>query len=185
MATDNGWLDNRGVMTERGRLCQLKKSGTVLIATQDNNLARVLLDAGEIISMMFGQKHGQEVIPLVRNITAGRVRFSESKTGGMRDSESLPPTEIILRQLGANVPAARLDSGRPIGASALKLIEEELVEFLGPMATLVWHENLDKIANPGKPENLARLIDTVAAEIGEPAKIQRFKQQVRDKLGLS
>ncbi len=185
MATDNGWLDNRAVMAELGRLCQQKKSGTVLIATQDNHLARVLLEAGEIISMVFGQKHGQEAIPLVSNITAGRIRFSDGKAGGMRDSESLPPTESILRLLGANVPAARPAGGTPIGAAALKLIEEELVEFLGPMANLVWQENLDKIANPGKPENLAKLIDAVAAEIGEPAKIKRFKQQVRNRLGLS
>jgi hypothetical protein len=184
MATDDSLLDNRGLMAEIGRLCQQKKTGTLLIATQDNNLARVLLDAGEIVSMVLGQKHGQDVIPLMRNITAGRIKFSEGKAVGMRDTNSLPPTETVLRQLGAYIPAALPAGGVPIGAYALKLVEDELVEFLGPMASLVWNENLDKFTNPGKPENLTKLIDAVAAEIGEPGKIQRFKQQVRAKLGL-
>ena len=184
MATDDSLLDNRALMAEIGRLCQQKKSGTLLIAAQDNSLARILLNSGEIVSMVLGQKHGPDVIPLIRSITAGRIKFSEGKAVGIRDSDSLPPTETVLRQLGAQQPAVRSASGVPIGASALKLIEDELVELLGPMASLVWNEHLEKFAEPGRPENLARLIDAVAAEIGDPGKIQRFKQQVRGKLGL-
>lgn len=184
MATEDSLLDNRSLMAELGRLCQQKKSGTVLIATQDNNLARVLLEAGEIISMVFGQKRGQDVIPLVRTITAGRIRFSDGKAGGTREIDSLPPTETVLRLLGAGAPVAPPANGAPIGASALKLVEDELVEFLGPMASLIWREHLDKAANPTQPETLARLIDAVAVEIGDPDKIQRFKGRVRSKLGL-
>ena len=184
MATDNSLLDNRGLMAEIGRLCQQKKSGTLLIATQDNSLARILLDTGEIVSMIQGQKHGVDAIPLIRSITAGRIKFSEGKAVGIRDSDSLPPTETVLRQLGAHQPTVRSAAGVPIGASALKLIEDELVELLGPMASLVWNEHLEKITEPSRPENLVRLIDAVALEIGDAGKIQRFKQQVRAKLGL-
>jgi len=104
MSEDNAPLNYGQLVDALQNLCQQKKSGTILVATHDNNLARILLDSGRIVSIVFGQKRDSDAIALIREITSCRVKFSESVVGS-HEGANLPATGTILRMLGGGASA--------------------------------------------------------------------------------
>lgn len=180
MSEDNSPLNHDQLVDTLQDLCQQKKSGTVLVATHDNNLARILLEDGRIVSIVFGQKRDNDAIPLVREITNCRVKFSENVVGS-HEGANLPATSTILRMLGgsANAPGG---AGTSAIGTPLDIIEHELIEILGPMASLIWGELLEKAGKPLTPDAISRLLQAAAAEISDPGKRQRFKEQVEKKI---
>jgi hypothetical protein len=185
---DESLLNYRQLLDELGQLCATQKTGTVMIATTDNALVRVLLDRGQIISLSVGSKSGADAVLLVRATKAGRLRFSPGTTAGAHETGALPPTGKLLAMLagGGATPA---DAGRKapaavaVDTAVLAQLEAALIEYLGPMGSLIWQEQLAAAGNPRDSAGLARAIDAAAAQIGDPAKTQRFKEQARKLIG--
>ena len=190
MSSETAVLKYKDLVDELRRLTIEKKTGTVLIATQDNQLARILIDNGEIIGLAYGLKHGLEAVPAISSISEGRVKFSESKVGS-HEAGQLPPTHELLQLLAPGKAAAPTRAKEQQRASlrpdqvpaALKIVENELVEFLGPMASIVWQEYLDKEGKPSRVDQLLHLVNALTKEIGDPAKVAQFKEQVTKKMG--
>lgn len=186
---DESLLNYRQLLDELGQLCATQKTGTVMIATTDNALVRVLLDRGQIISLSVGSKSGADAVLLVRAIKAGRLRFSPGTTAGAREAEGLPPTDKLLAMLAGGGAATPADAGRKAHAAAtvdtavLAQLEAALIEYLGPMGSLIWQEQLAAAGNPRDSSGLSRAIDAAAAQIGDTAKTQRFKEQARKLIG--
>lgn len=175
MATDDTLLNVKQLLQQLSQLCALGKTGTALIATPDNTLVRVIIEQGRIVSLGIGSRTGQDAIPLVRAVKAGRLRFSEGAAGAGRAPEALPPTDKLLQMLGGNGGAST--AGATVNNVVLTKIEEALIEHLGPMGSLIWREQLDTIPDANSPAGLARAIEAAAAQIGDTAKIMRFKEQ--------
>jgi hypothetical protein len=159
----------------------------LLITTPDNQLVRILLEGGEIVSLIFGAKQGMEVVPLIAGIKSARVRFSAGKAGSMARAAGLSSTVALLKMLAGNLAAApeakaSVRPGRAGAKNPLKVVEEELVEVLGPLGTLVLQENAAQAGDPTQPGVLRRLIDASASHIRDPEKARRFRQQVEARL---
>ena len=75
-------------------------------------------------------------------------------------------------EVGAPAPA-----GAAVSTALLTQIEDALIEHLGPMGSLIWREQLNAAADARTPAGLARAIEAAARQIGDPSKIQRFKEQ--------
>lgn len=194
MAADGATLSNlmsyAQVMDELRRACVEKRSGTLMLATADNQLARISLQDGEVVSINYRLKSGREAIPLLKEIKQARMKFSQGKAGGDAPAAGLPPTSEIMRMLNADkgaAPAAAATAPSSVSTDqvpkALKIIEAELVEVLGPLANIVWGEHLDKLGKPVLASKLRGLVDGLAKEIGDPTKIQAFKDKVWQKIG--
>ncbi len=182
-------LTYEGFMDELQRSCIEKRTGTLLIATKDNQLARIYLENGEITFLSYGLKNGAEAILPIKEITQARVKFSQKQIGG-HQSGKLPSTAEILHLLAGERRASTMTArSRPRSVTsdqvpgALKVIETELVEFLGPLAVIVWSEHLERIGRPTNPRQLQTLIDNLAKEIGDSSKVKRFRQQIWQKIG--
>lgn len=187
MAEQPTALSYAQVMDEVRRACVEKRTGTMMIATHDNQLARIVLQDGEIVSIAYGLKSGRDAIPLLKGIKEARVKFSQGKVGGELGTGNLPSTPDIMRLLGgdrrsADGPAARSLTVDQL-SKALPVIEAQLVEFLGPLANIVWNEHVDRVGKPVTASKVRALIDELAKEIGDPTKIQSFKEQVWQKIG--
>lgn len=186
-----------------------KKSGTIMLVTHGNQLVRILFDNGEIVALASGALHGMDAIPFIQQLDTCRAKISEKKVGAFRNVV-LPSTDELLqmfaRQPDSDTIETSIQPGSDAGrqsaernlksedefsieslssnqfAGAFKIIETELVEFIGPMARIVWAENLGKNGVPADIIALADLLNTVASEIGDPAKIKRFKEIVWQKI---
>jgi hypothetical protein len=193
------------LLSELSRLCAARRTGTMFIATTDNQSARIGLQQGDIISLVFRTQRGLEAIDRIRKITGGRFTFSDTVVDRVASAD-LPATSDLLSLLAGNrappvvsaapaPPAPPADAApRPLapaqapGAASPELvrvqavIEAELTEFVGPIAPLVCRSHISKAAAAGSPLDLPALVEAVAREIGDRAKEDRFKQQALARL---
>ncbi|HLQ27123.1 MAG TPA: hypothetical protein VK138_14760 [Acidiferrobacterales bacterium] len=168
-------LTYKQLIDQLRRFCGEHKTGTVLIATEDNQLVRVLLEKGNITFLAFGQKQGQDAVPLIREIKTGRIKFSEGHVGSS-GKQALPPTREVLQALAGT---------RATPAAALKIIENELIDVLGPMGSIICAEHLKKAGDLTQASALTDFINVVAREIKDATKTRRFKEEVLKKIGGS
>ena len=143
---------------------------------------------GNITFLSYGLKKGLDAVAPIKEIKKARVKISQGRVGGQQ-GDTLPPTAEILQLLTgeqmapvAAQPASSTLSGSQI-PNALKVVEAELVEFLGPVAQIVWAETLEKVGKPTNTRGISSLIETLAKEVRDPVKVQRFKSQVWEKIG--
>jgi hypothetical protein len=193
------------LLRELSRLCAARRTGTMFIATTDNQSARIGLQQGDIISLVFRTQRGLEAIDRIRKITAGRFTFSDTVVDRVASAD-LPTTSDLLSLLAGNrappvvsatpappapPPDAAPRPGAPAQAQAAAspelvrvqgVIEAELTEFVGPIAPLLCRGHISKAAAAGSPLDLPALVEAVAREIGDRAKEDRFKQQALSRL---
>lgn len=169
-------------------LCADGRTGSLFIVSDTNCFARIVIAGGNIIYLEYRLKKGAEAIPLFVEIKHGTLDFKDGKVISHKASP-LPPTSDLLGQLGGGAPvAASTPKAKPAAkgsatpADAFGLIEEELVDILGPMASLVWEEHLEQAGGPEADVDLGQLIDSVATEIDNPAKAAEFRSHVREML---
>ena len=67
-------------------------------------------------------------------------------------------------------------------AAAYRVIEQELIEVLGPMGTLVRSEHLERAGGPQASPDLSALLISLCTEIDSPKKSALFRQRVRARL---
>jgi len=192
------------LVKELGALCAANRTGTMFIATTDNQSARIGLRKGEIVSVVFRTRRGLEAADHLRKITGGRFSFSKTIVD-RESSDDLPPTSALLALLAgeasplppshppgpppsASRPAtpaapAATSAATPAALSrAQSTIEAELMEFVGPIASVLCREHIARAASAGPPFDWTALVDAIAREIGDGAKEERFKQQVLARL---
>jgi len=193
------------LLSELSRLCAARRTGTMFIATTDNQSARIGLQQGDIISLVFRTQRGLEAIDRIRKITAGRFTFSDTVVDRVASAD-LPTTSDLLSLLAgsgappvvsaapappAPPPDAAPRPGAPTQAQAAAspelvrvqtVIEAELTEFVGPIAPLLCRGHISKAAAAGSPLDLPALVEAVAREIGDRAKEDLFKQQALARL---
>jgi len=183
----------RQIVTELAALCRAQRTGTLFIATTDNQSARIGLREGEISSLVFRNQRGLEAIIQLRKIVAGRINFTDAVMDrGPRGD--LPMTVDLLAMLGTDdfppIVPTRPEPDPPPPASAADaqltraqaVIEAELTEYLGPMAVVICREHMARAAAASPPHDVRQIVEALAREIGDRAKEERFRQQVLSRL---
>src|SRR3989449_8638720 len=91
----------RQIVTELAGLCRARRTGTLFIATTDNQSARIGLREGEISSLAFRNQRGLEAIIQLRKIVAGRINFTDAVMDRGPPGD-LPMTLDLLALLGTD-----------------------------------------------------------------------------------
>ena len=187
-------------------LCSERRTGTLFVVTAANEAARFVLRQGEIVAVQCRARRGLDAIGHLRSVTSGRFNFTPD-VAGPPDAPALPPTQEVLAIFAQREPApgrlareaapARAAGPTPEVAPAReavpapsrthfewaqRVLEAELTEYLGPMASLVCREHLLRAGDLTEPDALARVVAAVAKEIGDPVKEARFKREALAKL---
>jgi hypothetical protein len=193
------------LIAELRDLCAGKRTGTLFIITIENHLAQIVLRDGEIVALSYRLTRGPDALAALKAFGAARYRF-QSESVQPADPR-LPSTAELLAALGGEsgpipAPAQRPPASEPTPMSAPRpvgirpptdagrsqdagetvgrlrpLIERELAEFLGPMAPLICDEHLAGRTGLG-PQEISKVVEAIAGEIGDPAKEAQFKQRV-------
>jgi hypothetical protein len=103
-------------------LCNMRKTGTMYISTDDNHAARFTLNNGEIVACGYSSKRSMEALELARSINAGKYSFVES-TLPAEANQDIPTTKQILDYLATlleptGIPATAPISNQGSGQSA-------------------------------------------------------------------
>jgi len=168
------------VKGELHKLCQEKRTGTLFIASVDNRLVQFGLDQGQIVFVSWQNKRGPEALLLLQeqNFKVSVTRFVEGQSPVNR--LELPPTDQILQQLEGGVgrlpatgdPASR----RTLSDKAKTVLEQELVEFIGPMAAIICEETWNSVGD------LEAALEVLSRELPDPGQVVRFRQNVLKRL---
>ena len=167
------------VKGELHKLCQEKRTGTLFIASVDNRLVQFGLDQGQIVFVSCQNKRGPEALLLLQeqNFKVSVTRFVEGQSPVNR--LELPPTDQILRQLegGLGRSSATVGSGpRGLSDKAKAVLEQELVEFIGPMAAIICEETWNSVGE------LEAALEVLSRELPDPGQVVRFRQNVLKRL---
>ena len=204
MSPESAPISLGGLVKELSGLCAGQRTGTMFIATTDNQSARIGLREGAIVSVVFRTRRGLEAADHLRKITGGRFSFSETIVDRVA-SDDLPSTSALLALLAGEASplppiqpaAAPLSAPRPAPppaapaapaavraalSRAQSTVEAELMEFVGPIASVLCREHFARAATAGPPFDWPAIVDAIAREIGDRAKEERFKQQVLARL---
>lgn len=183
MGDEPGLQPHDRLIDELHALCVAGRSGTMFIITGENHAAQFVLRNGEIVYLTYRLLRGLDALPSMRIFRAGRYRFQDEPVD--RTDPGLPPTPDLLALLSpehtgtVEPPQTEPTTGTAKAPDSLRLlIERELAEFLGPMASLICEEHLAQATDLDSPKSLARLVEAIANEIGNPTKEAHFKQQV-------
>lgn len=170
----------RFVADELYKLCEQKRTGTLLAVTVDNRLAQFSLRQGEIVWLSFQHKQGTEALNLLQR-QEGEISVSRFVDGQLPAARlDLPPTDLILEQLlGKSDPVSGLvdpRSVRMLSEQTKAVLQEELIEFIGPMAVIVCEE----VWSTAK--GLEAALDALGRELPDPGQAARFRQNVLKRL---
>jgi hypothetical protein len=170
-------------------LCAQGRSGTLFLVSDDNRMAQVRLDNGQIASLLCRNRRGLEALGILRDMQHARLRFDESfMAKGENDNLS---TQAIFDSLtGAAgdapaAPAAPIQAAVPAGSQAFKLtpdtkvvIQRVMTQYIGPMAEIICDDHFDAAGN------MHALVQLLADEISAPEQAARFRAEIARELGL-
>ena len=174
------------------QLCAQGRSGTVFLVSDDNRMAQVRLDKGQIASMLCRNRRGIEALGILRSMANARLRFDE--TFLVKDEHDNLSTQAIFDALGGGsggaeaAPSAATPPrpAAPASTPALALtpalkatIQRVMTEYIGPMAEIICDDHFDAAGN------LPALVQLLADEISAPAQAAKFRADIARELGLS
>ena len=184
MGSADSFLGYRELLGEVRRLCGQRQTGSIFITTSDNYSVRFALQNGTIIAVGFRNQTGMEAIASVQRISKGRLQFSDGLPP-QQPQAGLPSTPELLALLergetdASNGDAAKAGHVSEVPPRNRAVIEAELVEYLGPIARVVFAEHI------ATAKSLNDLIESLAREFSDPDKSTRFKERVRERLAAS
>jgi hypothetical protein len=178
------------------QLCAQGRSGTLFLVSDDNRMAQVRLDNGQIASLLCRNRRGLEALGILRNMQHARLRFDESFM--VKDENDNLSTQAIFDSLFSSAggaadapsgaaPAAPSKSAAaaPARSSALQLtpqvkatIERVMTQYIGPMAEIICDDHFDAAGN------MQALVHLLADEISAPEQAAKFRADIARELGL-
>ena len=168
------------------QLCQRKRTGTLLIMSDNRLQGQISVENGEIVFLFSHGKRGMNALQLLLNVKTGTFNFSE---GAVSIKMELPATTDILEYLDTLRHHASADSGtspsvddpqsaRPLSVPAKTILEQTLKEFIGPIASLVCADHFRSVAT------LSAVIEALADEIPTTAAAAQFRELAYQRLNL-
>lgn len=165
-------------------LCENRRTGVFYIATTNSLLAQFGLSDGEITFLSFQNKQGLEALEAFDlalrqpEVGIGSTRFA-ANVHVPSPKEASPLTGYILEQLGGGPerPSQRGDPKSVRITEATRLIvEQELVELIGPMGAILCDEVWDSLGG------LDLILEALERELSDPEQARRFRQNVLKRL---
>jgi hypothetical protein len=171
--------------------CRDKKTGVFFITTDCNRSAYLTLKQGNIESVNYMNKRGADALERLRSVKGGTCKFSPGTENALFRPQSLPGTEEILTDLTEPMSSDEATYNEKVYSQTTpseithnpKLTSvpqrydydliDLLVEFIGPMASVVYDEVRENTTN------VKILIKKLAAEIPDDYQQSEFMERAR------
>jgi hypothetical protein len=166
----DGFRGYDDLIVELRRLCAERRTGTLFIATADNEGGQLGLRDGIVVMARFRRKTGMEAAYGIRKIA--RARFTFTRDFVESPDASLSSTAVLSVLTDAEPPRALADSHGTLRT----ILTAALTEYLGPMAAIVVRDHLRDAERAGRGP--ADVVEALARGIEEPAAAAAFRARV-------
>jgi hypothetical protein len=165
------------LINELQQLCQQKRTGRLIVTTENNRFVSFGLKSGRIILVNYADKTGEEALTMIAelsSVTAFSFMEIANDTG---TSESLPQNEKIFQRLGQPIPVSvEKPTVNGMSPDIKVILEESLATHIGPMAKIVC-ERIFRFEN-----NVNSAIDKLADTIPDAEHARAFRDEIRNRL---
>jgi hypothetical protein len=155
------------LIAELRRLCVERRTGTLFIATADNEGGQLGVRDGLVVNARFRRKTGIEAAYGLRKV--GKARFTFTRDFLEPPDPSLSSTAVL--SVLTDVEMTHASAGDHDAAEGI--LTAALTEYLGPMAAVVVRDQLRDAARAGRAPG--EIVETLARVIDEPAAATAFK----------
>jgi hypothetical protein len=198
-------MTGRQLIDELLRHCKERASGTIFFNLYTGESARMILNEGIISWVAFEQLRGEEAIDALSQIHEARFTFNPLLKLAI-GKQQLPSTSKILKRLytqindaspthpvpfmtdAASPPNAQdtVSGDRPFSLDQVRLVlENEAVEYLGPMAKLLCTDYLKSMPPHLSNNQVRQLIGALMRDINDERKGQLFMERVERVLKIT
>lgn len=158
-------------------LCDLRRTGTAFLVSDENRMAQIHLDGGSIVSIIHRNKRGIEALAVLALMKNAKLRFDDSyvTTAEKHDIS----TQDVLDYLDGK-KSIRADSANSLGslsggmitAEAKAGIQSILTRYVGPMAEIICADHFERATGPNE------LVESLAREIADREQAAQFVKAV-------
>ena len=188
MKINQGLLAYSALIAEIQKLSSQQGTGTVFITTDDDHLVRIVLDEGNITSLLLDNKiSGYDVISFFETINSGKLHFSKNLFETAQEVP-LPNTDEIFQMLKTERVFAIRSNSQGINEEksveiieAIELVKRTLAEEIGPFAAIVCDEYIKDFNSVNRIADILIMIDAVSVEIDDAKAAQAFKDKLKAK----
>lgn len=168
------------------QLCESGETGTLFLVTQENRQVRIGIARGRINHIGMFPLRGAAAVGALAATRITGVRFQAQVM--QEDQPDLPETSTVLVMLSAGAGVASASGERvpttptapaasvPLSREALRIVEAELAEYLGPIAGILVDEQAAKCANR------EALIKALLPNFDNPDHAAAFTKKVRHRV---
>ena len=181
-----------GAIVEQLRqFCVQRRTGTAFIVSDDNRMAQVHLDSGNIVMLLCRGTRGAEALAAMRTMLRASLRFDDNYVA---KPDNLTTSGVSLADLLADPAPLRARTPLVTGAGPQPLrprpapavfakadllkLERMLAGHIGPIATIVCAEHASEASN------LRELVMALAADIPDRKQAADFRLEAGRALGL-
>lgn len=158
------------LITELRRLCAEGQTGTLFIATVENEAGQLGLRNGVIVAARFRRQIGLEAARGLKQIRAARFAFTRDLVEAPDPHHPLSSTAVLSMLTGTEGANGHAD-----GLAVQNILTAALTEYLGPMAAIVVRDQLRDADRTGRGS--ADVVEALARGIDEPVGAAAFKEQ--------
>jgi hypothetical protein len=160
-------------------LCRNRSSGMLIAVTEENHHVRIGLQKGEIVHLATHRLHGGAAVQVV--VTSSYRSFNFTPGSELQVQQDVPATELFVNALRngkfdeseADFSVTPEPSG--IAAGTLRVIGEELAEYLGPIAPVLVGELKNE-------PSVKAVLQKLLKELPTPAAKEAFVGRVKSRL---
>jgi hypothetical protein len=174
-------MSNNGMLSALEELSRTDASGMLIAVTEDNHQVRIGLQNGEIVHLATQRLQGNEAISAIATNSYRTFNFTSGSP--FQVQPDLPATEVILNALRSgkysegetDFSASPAPAPAGVDAGLLHIIEEELMEFVGPIASIL-------ILEAKRQPSLNAVLQKLAKELPSTAAKEAFVNRIRIRL---
>jgi hypothetical protein len=155
------------------RLCVERRTGTLFIATADNEGGQLGLRDGLVVAARFRRLTGLDAAHAIRKIRLARFSFTRDAVEPPDPHRPLSHGAVLSVLTDAEAPASFVESYGVLRATLITA----LTEYLGPMAAIVVRDQLAEAERAGREP--AEIVEALARLIDDPAGAAAFRTQMR------
>jgi hypothetical protein len=201
---ENKTMNHQQLIDEVVRHCSEMQSGTIFLTLPTGESARIVLNEGGICWIAFEQLRGEEAIEAFSQINEARFSFNPLLKLVI-GKQQLPPTPQVINRLYKQIKDPASQQGVPVLTEVISrqntqdadsdnrpfsleqvrsVLENEAVEYLGPMAKLLCADYLKSMPPQLSHGQVRQLISALKRDIRDERKGLLFMERVTRALNL-
>lgn len=165
-------------------LCAQRRTGTLFLVSDENLMAQVHLERGDIVSIMHRNRRGLEALAVLGEMKSAKLRFDDAYVTSS-EKHNLT-TRAIFDYLDSATPIVATPVMASVSTVSNALTEEVratvqriLMTYVGPMAEIVCADHFEQATD------LRSLAQSLAGEIQDPEQAAKFAVEIGKALNLT